>query len=888
MIFIDSRPALNLILPILFLFGIGKLNSQCNSPYDRVVLNEVSGDAGQSDGVDDGIVEIAGPPSTDIGCMVVSNSEWAIVIPEGTVIPSDGVFLIACGMRASSSVGVGIKNGKNGLNCDECDFHCLTIDFDVCDPANAVYCDFAATGFTIDNQHGSDGDQVMLFLPNGTPHDGIYWGEPNTLTRGGNTTGGASGDADHCTVQDPTKGSYTLGTGIVVMGRGDGTNADTSAVPVMPNGAGCMARLISYSMPNLTDPIWVKHPSATFVGCNSSYLRISNSVGSHGNPSHQPRAGTLIPSASLVPSSCDAAGALAQWGYTDHPNPGKENDALAWQLLYSNDTLCSPATITFTLEVYNYQNVSDNVDLFSGACDENIGSYVMAPSTDPNANPGSFGAQVWTSYSFDKNTGITTLTYTSGVLPVGTHCYTLQWDDYSNCCGSTSKTSNSECYEREEVCITVFAPLSYDCDRNGTADVPQTMCTLDCVTGGISSGTINVSKYILGGGNLCYTLYDSAGILPPKTNTNGIFTLENNPTAGGYYVTVEDKSGCSNGTLIIKINNNCEKAAICPSGIRYSSTSPSGNYCPTRDTLRFCIQANCLPPGGTIDFYIGPEDCNWVPGEEGTVVGTIDIPSCPNCNNLNPSGSCGDSGGLIINEVSQGQGGNKEWVELLAVGASCDSININGWIINDNDGSCGASGVAPGYVWFDDTNAGCPCNLKKIPVGAKLVIYNEEDKETCMLADDPCDSNGDKIYVFPGNSPCLSTCYNTDAFPCPSANRNPGGAQQGWQNGTSTSSGLLLGNTADCMITKCPDGNIYHGIEYGTNCTTLEANISCAASTSGSGNQEYYFSCGDFYADGNFARQSFTAATACTVQTIGNANNTINQNFINKLMGMNG
>src|SRR5690606_31978317 len=111
----------------------------------------------------------------------------------------------------------------------------LPIDFDVCDPINIVYCDFSATGFTLDNQHSADGDQVMLFRPNGTPHDAIYWGESNSLTRGGATTGGASGDADHVTVQDPTKGSYLLGSGVVPMGRGDGGIADTSAVPVMPN-----------------------------------------------------------------------------------------------------------------------------------------------------------------------------------------------------------------------------------------------------------------------------------------------------------------------------------------------------------------------------------------------------------------------------------------------------------------------------------------------------------------------------------------------------------------------------------------------------------------------------------------------------------------------------
>ena len=157
-----------LLLPL-----VNQLFAQCPSPYDHVVLYEISGDAGQSDGVDDGIVEIAGPPGTNIGCMVVSNSEWAIVIPENTMIPGDGVFLIACSMRMSSDRGVGIKGTKNGIACDECDFPCLPIDFDVCDPANIQYCDFAATGFTIDNQSSVDGDQVILFRPNGVPHDAL-------------------------------------------------------------------------------------------------------------------------------------------------------------------------------------------------------------------------------------------------------------------------------------------------------------------------------------------------------------------------------------------------------------------------------------------------------------------------------------------------------------------------------------------------------------------------------------------------------------------------------------------------------------------------------------------------------------------------------------------
>ncbi|MBX7164231.1 MAG: HYR domain-containing protein, partial [Saprospiraceae bacterium] len=879
---------------ILLLYSHIALLAQCPSPYDHVVLNEVSGDAGQSDGVDDAIVEIGGPAGTDIGCMVISNSEWAIVIPEGTTMPADGTYLIACASRTSSDRGVGIKGVNNGLACDECDFPGLPIDFDVCDPINIVYCDFSATGFTLDNQHSADGDQVMLFRPNGTPHDAIYWGESNSLTRGGATTGGASGDADHVTVQDPTKGSYLLGSGVVPMGRGDGGIADTSAVPVMPNGAGCMASQIAYSMPNLTDPIWVKHPSATFTGCNSSYLRIANSSGTHGNPSHKPTAGDLIPYSNLIPSSCDPSGALAQWGYTDHPNPGVNNDAVAWNLTVTDTVLCAPGSITFTLEVFNWQHVSDNQDTLSGACDENIGSYVMAPITDPKMIAGPLSIQSWESYSVDPFSGITTMTYTSGILPIGKHCFTLQWDDYSNCCGSTSKTSNGECYERQQICIEIIAPLAYDCDGDQIADNPQTPCVISCADGDPHAGVINAKQYIIGGSDLCFTLIDSAGVLPPKTNTTGVFLLENIPASGGYYIVVNDKSGCGFADLNLGISNDCEAAALCPSNFMTDSSSASGLYCPS-DTLQFCLKADNLPMNGIIEYYIGPWDCAWQPGDAtsekvGEVI--IEAPSCENCPapvDLNPGGTCGDGGGIIVNEFSQGQSGNREWVELLVVGQSCSTVNLNGWILNDNDLSCGSAGIAPGYIWFDSSRPGCTCDFSAVPVGSRIIIYNEEEKETCLPADDPCDSNGDKVYILPANHPCLATCYNTDAFPCPTANTNPGGLQQGWQNGTSTSSGLLLGNTSDCFITKCPNNQIYHGIEYGAaNCGSAETNITCASSTNGSGSQEYIIKCGDYYADTAAMRQSFTSATACTVQTPGLANNASNSMMINRLCEING
>ncbi|MBK8347192.1 MAG: hypothetical protein IPL08_06030 [Saprospiraceae bacterium] len=92
------------ILVIVYCITLNLLMAQCpgantpdctvGDPYFGVVINEVSGDGGNIDSRNDAIVELAGPVGTNIGCMVITNGEWAVVLPTGTVIPADGVFII--------------------------------------------------------------------------------------------------------------------------------------------------------------------------------------------------------------------------------------------------------------------------------------------------------------------------------------------------------------------------------------------------------------------------------------------------------------------------------------------------------------------------------------------------------------------------------------------------------------------------------------------------------------------------------------------------------------------------------------------------------------------------------------------------------------------------
>ncbi|MDP1744543.1 MAG: hypothetical protein Q8L90_03135, partial [Bacteroidota bacterium] len=106
---------------------------------------------------------------------------------------------------------------------------------------------------------------------------------------------------------------------------------------------------------------------------------------------------------------------------------------------------------------------------------------------------------------------------------------------------------------------------------------------------------------------------------------------------------------------------------------------------------------------------------------------------------------------LIINEVSQGPTGSKEFVELLVVGtATCSSIpcmDLRGYYIDDNNGNHATgvgTGIAQGCIRFKST-AFWSC----IPIGTLIVIYNDADINASIPADDISMSDGNCKLVFP-------------------------------------------------------------------------------------------------------------------------------------------
>ena len=107
--------------------------------------------------------------------------------------------------------------------------------------------------------------------------------------------------------------------------------------------------------------------------------------------------------------------------------------------------------------------------------------------------------------------------------------------------------------------------------------------------------------------------------------------------------------------------------------------------------------------------------------------------------------------GLIVNEFSQGNTGNREYIEIVVVGnRTCtdSTADIRGWIFDDQNGWYGNSNSTQGHYRFRDVT-----NWSQVPFGSIILLYNSADKnQSISLADDPTDADGDLTYIVPINS----------------------------------------------------------------------------------------------------------------------------------------
>jgi len=253
-----------------------------------------------------------------------------------------------------------------------------------------------------------------------------------------------------------------------------------------------------------------------------------------------------------------------------------------------------------------------------------------------------------------------------------------------------------------------------------------------------------------------------------------------------------------------------------------------------------------------------------------------------------------NTAGLIVNEVSNGSSGNKEWIELIVVGSS-STVDLSGWILDDNNGDFDSlatgKGIATGHLRFADPMPACLTghSLAAVPVGSRIVIYNSADVEGSLTAypNDPCDSDADGVYYLPVGSNPNNTLYLQQCTDRPRISptpTNPNYEGCTYSAPAVTWEGMLLANAGDVIQSRRPDGLFYHGFAYGALSVPPapnfpDGNPSFNISSLTGTNMAYQFGCGNYFsnASGQFTRVNSSLAVA------GSANSMLNAAFIRAL-----
>jgi len=117
---------------------------------------------------------------------------------------------------------------------------------------------------------------------------------------------------------------------------------------------------------------------------------------------------------------------------------------------------------------------------------------------------------------------------------------------------------------------------------------------------------------------------------------------------------------------------------------------------------------------------------------------------------------------LVVNETNRAFSGDKQYVELLVVcEGDCEEIfDLRDYIIDDNNGDLVAAnefitpfnfdnlGISEGFLTFKNIDS-----WKEVPNGSLILIYSETGKpHEDILAEDPDDANGDKVYIVAANN----------------------------------------------------------------------------------------------------------------------------------------
>lgn len=229
---------------------------------------------------------------------------------------------------------------------------------------------------------------------------------------------------------------------------------------------------------------------------------------------------------------------------------------------------------------------------------------------------------------------------------------------------------------------------------------------------------------------------------------------------------------------------------------------------------------------------------------------------------------------LVLNEVSQGNSGNREYAEFVVVGTpTCANqcFDLRGWIIDDNNGfhaTGSGTGIAAGCLRFRNIP-----QWACVPFGSIILVYNENEKNTSItLADDPTDANNDKVYIIPGNSSVLEGNPGL-----PSVANGPSYAGLTFTT-PGTWNTVLMGNGDDAFHSVSPNNlNVpAFAVGWGNNTNNVDIYFSGSA-----GGKVFYN--GNGTNTNPSLQANWISANVGAAETPGAPNNTANNNWIQSL-----
>lgn len=226
---------------------------------------------------------------------------------------------------------------------------------------------------------------------------------------------------------------------------------------------------------------------------------------------------------------------------------------------------------------------------------------------------------------------------------------------------------------------------------------------------------------------------------------------------------------------------------------------------------------------------------------------------------------------LMINEVSQGPSGVKEYVEFVVAGnLSCEedenTLDLRGVIIDDNNGyfaTGGGTGIASGAVRFASTPI-----FQAVPTGTIIVVYNDSDPNPLIPPIDLSLTDGNCRLIIPVSSNLLEWQTETPTTSSTSYTASS------WTTGGSSWSPLGMANSDDSFQIRSNtlDATPDHSVSWGNNTTNSIIYFPSA------GGKVFSFT-NNFSNDFN-TQVNWTEGTTGTNETPGVANNPANENWI--------